>query len=280
MKNLPLRAFLGILSVILLLPLVMTVLYSFAAPAEIKAFLATRGSFAQDAWMEIKLAPKLLSLRQYYDVLIGDEAMLRLYANSAMYTAMILLGQALVIPMMAYALSRFAFPGRDVVFFMVIMLMLLPFQVTMVPNVLTLRRLNLMNTVWAVVLPSVFAPFYIFLLRQYMLSIPEEIFEAGRIDGAGSWRLLLHVLLPVSKPIIGCAVALSFAEGWSLVEQPLAYLSENAGLMPLSVMFNQLSDAADGVKFAGSALYILPALFVYMFFRDDILDGIQLTEMK
>ncbi|MDO4548032.1 MAG: carbohydrate ABC transporter permease [Clostridia bacterium] len=280
MKNMAIRALLALLSIIVILPLAMTVIYSFCQPGEIKAFLDTRGSFAEGAWMEIKLAPKLFSLRQYYDVLISDGAMLRLYANSAMYTAMIIAGQALVIPMMAYALSRFRFFGRDAIFFVVIMLMLLPFQVTMVPNVLTLRALNLMNTIWAVVLPSIFAPFYIFLLRQYMISIPDEIFEAARIDGSGSWRLLIHVLLPVSKPIIGCAVALSFAEGWNLVEQPLAYLTDNAALMPLSVMFNQLSDAANGVKFAGSALYILPALFVYMYFRDDILDGIQLTEMK
>ena len=158
--------------------------------------------------------------------------------------------------------------------------MLLPFQVTMVPNVLTLRNMGLMNTIWAVILPSCFSPFYIFLLRQYMVGLPKEILEAAEIDGAGTFRCFFHIILPVCKPIIGCAVALSFADCWNMVEQPLTYLAENAELMPLSVMFNQLSSSPSGVEFAGATLYILPALLIYLYFQRDILDGIQLTELK
>ena len=206
--------------------------------------------------------------------------MLRLFCNSALYTILIIIGQGLIIPAMAYALSRFRFPFRDTLFFAVIMLMLLPFQVTMVPNVLTLRNMGLMNTIWAVILPSCFSPFYIFLLRQYMVGLPKEILEAAEIDGAGTFRCFFHIILPVCKPIIGCAVALSFADCWNMVEQPLTYLAENAELMPLSVMFNQLSSSPSGVEFAGATLYILPALLIYLYFQRDILDGIQLTELK
>lgn len=274
------RALLVIMAILVLLPLFLTALYSFFSPAEIKAFMGTRGNYDLESWMEIKLAPKVFSLSQYYNILIEDISVLRLFCNSALYTAAILLGQALIIPMMAYALSRFKFPFRDTIFFTVIMLMLLPFQVTMVPNVLTLRKLGLLNTVWAVILPNAFAPFYIFLLRQYMVGLPKEILEAAEIDGAGTFRCFIHVVLPVSKPMIGCAVALSFADCWNLVEQPLAYLAEQAQKMPLSVMFNQLTENSSGVEFAGAALYILPALFVYLYFQKDILDGIQLTELK
>jgi len=119
-----------------------------------------------------------------------------------MYTSAILVGQALVVPAMAYALSRFKFPLRDTIFFAVIMLMLLPFQVTMVPNVLTLRSLGLLNSAWAVILPICFAPFYIFLLRQFMVGLPREILEAAEIDGAGWWRRLYHVTLPCLSPVI------------------------------------------------------------------------------
>ena len=145
------------------MPVALTALYSFFSPAEIKAFLETRGNYDASAWMDIKLAPRVFSLSQYYNILIEDVSVLRLLLNSAMYAGAILLGQALVIPAMAYALSRFRFPGRDAIFFVVIMLMLLPFQVTMVPNVLTLRAIGLLNTAWAVILPMCFAPFYIFL---------------------------------------------------------------------------------------------------------------------
>lgn len=113
------------------------------------------------------------------------------------------MGQALVIPLMAYALSRFKFPGRDGIFFMIIMLMLLPFQVTMVPNVLTLRRLGLLNTVWSIILPTVFSPFYIFLLRQFMVGLPKELIEAAQIDGSGTFRSIIHVVIPVCRPDSG-----------------------------------------------------------------------------
>ena len=133
------RLLLSAAAVVILLPVVLTALYSFFSPGEIKAFMQTRGSFDAKSLMEIKLSPNMFSLSQYYKILIEDMTILRYFVNSAMYTAAILFGQALLIPAMAYALSRFRFRGRDALFFVVIMLMLLPFQVTMVPNVITLR---------------------------------------------------------------------------------------------------------------------------------------------
>lgn len=274
------RALLTLVALIILLPVVLTALYSFFSPEEIKAFMETRGNYDASVWMEIKLAPRVFSLSQYYNILIEDVSVLRLLCNSAMYTVAILLGQALVIPAMAYALSRFKFRGRDAIFFIVIMLMLLPFQVTMVPNVLTLRAMGLLNTAWAVILPTCFAPFYIFLVRQFMVGLPRELLEAAEVDGAGTFRCFIHVALPVCRPILGAAVALSFADCWNLVEQPLTYLAGQTQLMPLSVMFNQLTENPSGVEFAGAALYILPALLIYLYFQKDILSGIQLTELK
>ena len=279
-KHILSRALLTFVALIILLPVVLTALYSFFSPEEIRAFMETRGNYDASVWMEIKLAPRVFSLSQYYNILIEDVSVLRLLCNSAMYTSAILLGQALVIPAMAYALSRFKFRGRDAIFFIVIMLMLLPFQVTMVPNVLTLRAMGLLNTAWAVILPTCFAPFYIFLVRQFMVGLPREILEAAEVDGAGTFRCFIHVTLPVCRPILGAAVALSFADCWNLVEQPLTYLAGQTQLMPLSVMFNQLTENPSGVEFAGAALYILPALLIYLYFQKDILSGIQLTELK
>lgn len=279
-RRLLVRALLAVLAIAILLPIVMTALYSFFSPTEIKAFMKTRGSYDLASLMEIKLAPDMFSLSQYYKILIEDMSILRYFVNSAMYAGAILLGQALVIPMLAYALSRFRFRGRDALFFVVIMLMLLPFQVTMVPNVLTLRAMGLLDTVWAVILPMVVSPFYIFLLRQYMVGLPGEMLEAAQIDGAGTFRCFIHVVLPVCRPILGAAAALSFADCWNLVEQPLTYLTTHTELYPLSVVFNQLTQESTGVEFAGAALYTLPALLIYLFFQGDILEGVQLTELK
>jgi len=263
-----------------LLPIVLTFLYSFFPQSEIKSYLATRRQYGEDKWMQILLSPARVSLRQYYTVLIEKPMYLQLFVNSAKYTALILLGQALVIPMTAYALSRFRFHGRDLLFFCVLVLMLLPFQVTMAPSVITMRTLGLMDTAWAVILPMVFSPFYIFLLRQFMIGLPNELLEAGMIDGAGTWRCFIHVVVPVCRPILGAAAALSFADCWNMVEQPLIYLSKRQSAMPLSVMFNQISTDNAEIAFAGAALYILPALLIYRYFQEDILLGIQLSELK
>ena len=279
-RHLLTRFLLVILALVILLPVIVTVLYSFFSPEEIRAFMDTRGSFSDTAWMDARLSPRMFSLSQYWKILIVDTSVLRMFAMSVFYTVMILLGQAVFVPMLAYALSRFQFKGRNIVFMAILLLMLLPYQVTMVPNVLTLKRMGLMNTVWAVILPLWFAPFYVFLLRQFMASLPNELFEAAQVDGAGTIRCYFHVALPVCRPAIGAALALSFADCWNLVEQPMTYLSQRTELQPLSVMFNQLVSESTGVEFAGAVIYMLPALFVYLYFLEDILSGIQLTELK
>lgn len=263
-----------------LLPIVLTFLYSFFPQSEIKHYLSLRNNYNKDAFMPFLLSPAQVSLRQYYTILIETPKYLKLFVNSAAYTVAILLGQLLIIPMMAYALSRFRFHGRDLLFFCVLVLMLLPFQVTMAPSVITMRTLHLMDTVWAVILPMIFSPFYIFLLRQFMIGLPNELLEAGMIDGAGTFRCYIHVVLPVCRPILGAFIALSFADCWNMVEQPLIYLGRKQSAMPLSVLFNQISTDNSEIAFAGAALYILPALLIYSYFQEDILLGIQLSELK
>ena len=279
-RHLLTRFLLTLLAIVILLPVIVTLLYSFFSPEEISAFMDTRGSFSDSAWMDARLSPRMVSLSQYWKILIVDTSVLRMFAMSVFYTVMILLGQAVFVPMLAYALSRFQFRGRNLIFMAILLLMLLPYQVTMVPNVLTLKRMGLLNTVWAVILPLWFAPFYVFLLRQFMASLPNELFEAAQVDGAGAIRCYFHVALPVCRPAIGAALALSFADCWNLVEQPMTYLSQRTELQPLSVMFNQLASESSGVEFAGAVLYMLPALLVYLYFLEDILSGIQLTELK
>ena len=268
------------LCALILLPIVFTFLYSFFPKGEITSFLNQRGNYDVTVWMDVPLSPAVFSLRQYYKILIEEPSYLKLFCNSAMYTAAILVGQGLVIPLTAYALSRFEFRGKNALMVLIMMLMVLPFQVTMAPSVITLRTLGLMDTPWAVILPMIFSPFYIFLLRQFMVGLPNGLLEAGMIDGAGPVRGFVHVILPVCKPILGAAAALSFADCWNMVEQPLIYLANHTNLQPLSGMFNQISTDRADVAFAGSALYILPTLLIYLYFQEDIVAGIQLSELK
>ena len=280
-KAFPVTRFLLILvAVLLLLPIAATLILSFFSPEELKAYLATRNSFSGDRMMEIRLIPREFSLLQYYRILITDQTILRGFVNSALYAIAIIGGQILILPMFAYGLSCFRFRGRDIIAFSIVLLMVLPFQVTMVPNVLTLRTLNLLNSRWAVILPMLTAPFSAFLLRQYMLSIPGELIEAAQIDSAGPLHCYIRIVLPLSRPVIGTMIALSFAECWNLVEQPLVYLTLRPDLQPLSVTFGQLTSQIRGIEFAGAALFILPSLFVYMIFQDDIMEGVQIIGIK
>jgi multiple sugar transport system permease protein len=280
-KAFPVTQFLLILvAVLLLLPIAATLILSFFSPEELKAYLATRNSFSGDRMMEIRLIPREFSLLQYYRILITDQTILRGFVNSALYAIAIIGGQILILPMLAYGLSCFRFRGRDIIAFSIVLLMVLPFQVTMVPNVLTLRTLNLLNSRWAVILPMLTAPFSAFLLRQYMLSIPGELIEAAQIDSAGPLHCYIRIVLPLSRPVIGTMIALSFAECWNLVEQPLVYLTLRPDLQPLSVTFGQLTSQIRGIEFAGAALFILPSLFVYMIFQDDIMEGVQIIGIK
>lgn len=268
-----------VIAAVMLIPIVFTFLYSFFPKSEISDYLNQRSSYDTSRWLPVLFSPSQVSLRQYYKILIEQPQYLKLFLNSVKYSVGILLGQAVIIPMTAYGLSRFRFRGRDALFFLVLVLMLLPFQVTMAPSVMTLRALGILNTPWAVILPMWFSPFYLFLVRQFMLGLPNEILEAGQMDGAGTFRCLWQVVLPVCRPIIGASVALSFADCWNMVEQPLIYLTDSSQ-QPLSVMFNQINTDSADVAFAGAALYILPMLLVYLYFQDDILLGVQLSELK
>ena len=270
---------LTVAAVLILLPVIITFLYSFFAPDEIRSFMETRSQYGEQM-MEIKLSPHKVSLEQYWHILIEDTSVLRYYFNSIVYTLTILICQAIIVPAMAYALSRYKYPGRDLLSFLIIVLLLLPFQITMVPTVLMLRNLELMDTIWAIIVPSIASPFYVFLIRQSMLGIPNELFEAAQIDGAGPIRCFFHIALPVSKAILGAALALSFADCWNMVEQPLVFLPTQTALYPLSVAFNQLSRTSTGVEFAGASLFLIPALLIYLFFQKDIMTGIQLSELK
>ena len=266
-----------LMAAVIVFPIFMTFLFSFYSPSDITSMMETANRY-DGTFMEIRL--RTFSVSQYYAVLTEDAGILQYYRNSAFYTIAILLCQALIIPAFAYALARFRFPGRDLLALLVILLLLLPFQVTMVPMVLVLRKMGLMDTVWAMILPSVISPFYIFLLRQHMVRIPNEQFEAAQLDGAGTIRCFFHIAIPMSKAILISAMVLSFADCWNMVEQPLVFLPNRSDLYPLSVIFNQMTRQSSGTEFAGAALYILPAMIAYGVSQKKMIEGIQLTEMK
>ena len=204
----------------------------------------------------------------------------RYLTNTVFITFVGTFGHLIIASMAAFVLAKYDFPGGKTFFSIVVTALMFSGYVTGIPNYVIMSRLHMIDTYWAVILPAVASPFYVFLLRQSMISIPDELFEAAQMDGAGPIRCYFSIALPVSKAILGAAAALSFADAWNMVEQPLVFLPSQTNLYPLSVAFNQLSQKSTGTEFAGAALYLLPALLIYFFFQEDIMTGIQLSEMK
>ena len=208
---------------------------------------------------------------------------LRYFVNSAMFTAAILFGQALLIPAMAYALSRFRFRGRDALFFVVIMLMLLPFQVTMAPSVTVLRWLGIMETPWAVILPMCFSPFYIFLLRQFMVGIPNELLEAGAIDGAGNFRIFRQIVFPMAKNSTVTVVIYNFVSIWNEFTYANTFMTKDEmKTLPigLNAFVGEMGRRDWGATFSAIVIAILPTIIVYFFLNKQVMEGMAAGAVK
>lgn len=253
----------AVIVVLVLFPVFITLLYSFSSTDEIRRILGARGRYGNE-FMDIALFPRSLSIEQYQSIFDGSAEIIRYYINSVFYTFTILAFQLLTVPAMAYGLSRFEFQGRNLLFYMIMVLCFLPFQITMVPAVLALRRLRLLDTVWAIILPSIVSPFYVLGIRQSMLGTPNELFDAAQLDGAGTIRCYFSIALPTSKPILMATAALSFAECWNMIEQPLAYLPTKTELYSFSLVFVHWAHKNTGVEFAEASLYFLfPLLMLF-----------------
>jgi len=227
----------------------------------------------------LHLVPEWIAFSGYHEVFLAQPDYLMRLWRSLFISGSILGGQMIVAILGAYAFACFRFPGRKVIFFCIIALMMMPLQVTLVPNFIVLDRLGLIGSYYAVILPGVFSAFGVFLLRQAMLSIPTALFEAARIDGAGSWRSLWRVCLPNSKPGLSALIILSFADSWNMVEQPLVFLQDPLRF-PLSVFLTQINTMRPDIGFVAGILSILPALLLFLYFKDEMVQGIEYSVIK
>lgn len=265
---------LSVMVFIFLFPLVVTLCGSFMDNREIGNYLGSLDDATSKEWMQIRLIPEKGTLRQFYSLLIGQGKYLSMFWNSVLYTCVITMGQVLVASMGAFAFAKMQFKGRDAIFFVYIVAMMMPFQVTMVPNFITLRILNLINTGYSIILPGIFMPFGVFLLRQHFRSIPDDVFESAHMDGAGPVRVLMHIIFPMGRSGIASLGVLCFIEHWNMVEQPLVFLDKSSRY-PLSLFLNGIIDQAKSLAFGASVIYLIPMVLVYLFFQESIIKGIE-----
>lgn len=272
------------ISFALVFPLVYMLANSFMESGEVtKTYAVLAGGASsvnvKPASFGFKLIPDRVSFLQYYNVLLRRPRFLVYFWNSVTMTVPIVLGQMVVAFLAAYAFGKLRFPFRDKIFFVYIIIMLMPFQVTLVPNYIILRWMNLLGSYWAVIFPGIFCTFGVFLLRQFIRHIPDEYCEASRIDGAGYLLTLTRIILPQCKGALASLAILVFIDNWNMVEQPLIFLKDES-MHPLSIFLSRINDSELGIAFACGILYMAPTLFVFLYGEEYFVEGIQLSGIK
>ncbi|GHO42716.1 carbohydrate ABC transporter permease [Ktedonospora formicarum] len=181
-----------------------------------------------------------------------------------------------------YSFAKKTFPGRNLFFWLIVATMMVPAYVTLVPMYLVTRNLHLLNTLWAVILPGLANVFGIFLMRQYIQTLPSELLDAARIDGCGELRVFWHIILPLSKPAIGALAIFTFVRHWNDFLWPLIVLTDStAYTLPVGVAGLQGEFSTDyGIIFAGAALAALPMIIFFLIFQRYFLEGVRMGALK
>jgi len=285
LPRLALSLWLGSLAVLMLAPILLTVTNSLMTEREIGLNYGLLGqmvdtaSGGKNAFVNLKVLPDWLTLEQYTHVLVLAPKFLRMFWNSAAIVLPIIAGQVAVAALAAYAFARLRFTGRDQLFMVYLMTMLMPFQVTLVPNYMVIDWLGLMNSEAAIILPGIFGAFGVFMLRQFMAHIPSAYTEAAKMDGAGQWTIFLRIILPLAKPGIAALVVLLFVDYWNMIEQPIIFLQE-AARQPLSLYLSYIDKEARGIAFSASVLYMAPMVLLFLYAEAYFVEGVQLSGIK
>ena len=230
-------------------------------------------------YIDWKLMPDYPTFENYQQLLLETPQFFMLFWNSIRMTAVILLGQLVIGVPAAWAFAAYEFPLRKGVLTVYIVLMLLPFQVTMLSSYLVLNKLGMLNTQPAVILPAVFSTFPVFLTYGGFRCIPLQLLEAARIDGAGEVRIFCRIGLPLGKSGLLSAMVLGFLEYWNMMEQPMAFLEDKA-LWPLSLYLPEITWAQAGYAFTTSIITLIPAVFVFVWGQDYLEQGIIFSGLK
>ena len=232
-----------------------------------------------DQLISWRFFPMYPTFAHYGKLLFQTPQFFVVFWNSMKITVCILLGQLLVGVPAAWAFAVYPFRFRKVLFTLYIVLMLMPFQVTMLSSYLVLDGLGLMNRHGAIILPAIFSTYPVFLIYRGFCDLPGGLVEAARIDGAGEWTIFARLGLPLASGGILSAAVLGFLEYWSLIEQPLAFL-EDQSLWPLSLYLPEISLEQAGYSFVASVITLIPAVFVFLSGREYLEQGIVASALK
>lgn len=205
------------------------------------------------------------------------------FFNSAVVAITVTLGNLVFCSMLGYALAKLTFPGKRVIFALVLGTLMVPGLVTLVPLFVLVSNLGMVNSFPGLIFPFLAGPFGVFLMRQFMQSLPDELIQAARIDGAGEWRIFLSIILPLCKPALATLGILTFLSSWNNFLWPLVVAqSEEKYTLPVALAIYARGENSTnyGLLMAGSVAIIVPVLAVFLALQRHFVQGIAMTGIK
>lgn len=286
--NIIITVFACVAAILFLMPTVLTIANSFMTSTEISAnygsmlnnMTSSEKTFISDN-VNLKFIPDKVTFEQYKSVLFKSPDYLLKFWNSVILTVPITFFQVAVAVLTSYGFSRYPNKFKSIIFFAYIILMIMPYQVTLVPNFLVADKLGLLsetgNTALkqrlAIILPGIFSPFSVFLLTKVMKRVPKSYIEAAKLDGANEWQIMTRIHMPLCKGAIISIIMLVFIDYWNMVEQPLV-LMKDSDLHPLSVFLSQINSGDIGLAFAVGVVYMIPTILMFLYGEDYLVEGI------
>ena len=262
-----------------LMPTLLTLTNSFMSETELTSNYGvifgnvSGGSSYMSKEVNLKFIPDIVSFKQYITVLFQSPEYLLKFWNSVILTLPIVLGQMAVASFAAYGFYLSRSRVKSVIFFSYVILMLMPYQVTLVPNFLVSSSLGILGTRLAIILPGIFTPLSVFILTKSMRRIPAAVIESARLDGAGELKIFLKVCLPMCSSALYSVAILTFIDNWNMVEQVLILL-DNVEKQPLSVFLSSINTGEVGIAFASATVYMIPPVLLFLHGEENLVEGI------
>lgn len=280
MRKLPLFLGLLILAFLVWMPLWMLISGAFTGAEEASRNFAPALEGVRDMGNAVwPLLPRFPTLRPFVELFLDTPQFFVMFWNSCSQVFPIVIGQVLIGAPAAWAFARFRFRGKKLLFTLYIVLMLMPFQVTMVSSYLVLDSLGLMDTALAIILPGVASTFPVFIMTRFFEAIPGSLLESASLDGASPIKAFIKIGIPLGAPGILSAVVLGFLEYWNALEAPLTFLRDRT-LWPLSLYLPAISAENIGISMVASVIMLTPALLIFLFGQKYLEQGISAAGMR
>lgn len=236
-------------------------------------------SLWKDGISAFHILPRLFSIQSWKQILYNTPEYLLHFWNSVWIALPTVAGSVAISVLTGYGLAFLRFRGKKILLLGLILLMLLPYQVTLTPNFLVLDWLGLLNSRLATILPGMFHPLGMVAIAYFMLDVPQETLEAAQVDGAGQLRCFFYIALPQVKGGIAILTLYNFLDAWNVVE-PIVALLQDTALYPLSVALSSFSAAQPGISAACSVLFVIPALLLFGMTREQLIDGLHIRKKE